>query len=396
LEKLILFFLVLLFGSLPLSIAATQINLGFLLVLGIVQYGVLKRPFIFTPLDKPILLFLFFILISGLLGKNPVLSFKDFIESNWFICLYLMVVNFIKTRKIAVLLLCVMFAAGGLNGLYGIIQNLTGGLDLFQPTGSENILKYGDQIRATGTFSIYMTFAGQMILLLLFGIGFLLWFPKNPMALFLIFTLPPIFAGLLFSFVRGAWLGLISGILFVGFFKKKKHFLLIICPLMILMVSIIIFYSPFRQRAVGIINTQTDYSNLERIHIWTTSYEIFKDYPIMGIGGGNFRDVMDKYQNRKSFSHAHNNFIQIGVENGLIGLALYLYIWFLFFKEGFLATKKGLDPFSKGVILGGIAALVGFHIAGLFEYNFGDAEVAMMMWVLVGFTFAGGKGHFAA
>jgi hypothetical protein len=34
-------------------------------------------------------------------------------------------------------------------------------------------------------------------------------------------------------------------------------------------------------------------------------------------------------------------------------------------------------------VVGGLAAIVGFLVAGLSEYNFGDSEVVMVAWALM-------------
>ena len=38
--------------------------------------------------------------------------------------------------------------------------------------------------------------------------------------------------------------------------------------------------------------------------------------------------------------------------------------------------------------LGALAVFVGFHINGLFEWNFGDQEIILLFWFTVGITLA--------
>jgi O-antigen ligase len=123
------------------------------------------------------------------------------------------------------------------------------------------------------------------------------------------------------------------------------------------------------------------------------SLEMISDHWLLGIGMGNYRSVMDQYRERYgavSHAHAHNTLLQITTETGLLGLAAYLAIWFVFFKEVFVTFRSSTDPMTRGLAAGSFGALVGFHVAGLFEYNFGDSEVAMMMWFMVGLGMAAG------
>jgi hypothetical protein len=41
--------------------------------------------------------------------------------------------------------------------------------------------------------------------------------------------------------------------------------------------------------------------------------------------------------------------------------------------------------------LGALASYAGFHIMGLFEWNFGDHEIAVLLWLTVGLSLASAK-----
>ena len=45
------------------------------------------------------------------------------------------------------------------------------------------------------------------------------------------------------------------------------------------------------------------------------------------------------------------------------------------------------EKFMESITIGGVGAVAGFHVAGMFENNFGDAEVATMMWFIMGLVF---------
>jgi hypothetical protein len=42
------------------------------------------------------------------------------------------------------------------------------------------------------------------------------------------------------------------------------------------------------------------------------------------------------------------------------------------------------QPLSAGIALGLFAALVGFNFSSLFNYNFGDSELVLLLWFLMG------------
>jgi O-antigen ligase len=71
-------------------------------------------------------------------------------------------------------------------------------------------------------------------------------------------------------------------------------------------------------------------------------------------------------------------------EKGVVGLIAFIYLWYVYFRESWSAWKMAADDLSRALVAGGIAALIGFHVAGLFEGNFGHSELAMIMWLMVG------------
>ena len=68
-------------------------------------------------------------------------------------------------------------------------------------------------------------------------------------------------------------------------------------------------------------------------------------------------------------------------------LALWLWLMVLFWVDAARAQKHAAD-FSDtnayGALLGTLGALTGFLVSSLVNYNYGDAEVVMMFWFLMG------------
>lgn len=393
---IVLFFLYLLVVSLPVSIAATHIAMGGLFLFGIYQYGVKREHLIRTPLDGPVLIYLSAVLTSALFGVNPGRSLIS-MASLWHIALYLIVVNMVSTPNLARRLILLMVGVGALNGLYGILQHVTGGLDLFAFGRTERILQVDGIVRASGVFDHFMTFSGQMLMLGALVSGLILFWADGWVRWALSGAVVLLFGGVVSSLTRNAWLGLLAGVLVVGGFKDRATLARTVL-LASAIVSALILVSPgLRDRAASIVNVKSDWSNIERLKIWRTTVAMIRDRPLLGVGKGNYTTVMDQYRERYgagSHSHAHNTLLEVTAENGLIGLLGYLYIWFVFFREMIRSVKPETGSLTRGVAVGAIGALVGFHVAGLFEYNLGDSEVDAMMWFIVGLGLAARAGHF--
>ena len=96
-----------------------------------------------------------------------------------------------------------------------------------------------------------------------------------------------------------------------------------------------------------------------RVGINYHTYEIIKDYPIIGIGFGmeTFKNALDldayykkvpaKFRENYIYDDPHNMFFDIAVRLGVVGLVLFFYIIFVFFKTCWKIIKYGKDDFAK-------------------------------------------------
>ena len=100
----------------------------------------------------------------------------------------------------------------------------------------------------------------------------------------------------------------------------------------------------------GILKEVDSYSNLQRAFAFNISKEYFLRNPIIGIGTNNFILTLNhEYHYLPYFLMVgiHNEFFRIPVENGLVGLFLYLMIWY----KSWIRTKETLmDAKKNGLI----------------------------------------------
>lgn len=118
-----------------------------------------------------------------------------------------------------------------------------------------------------------------------------------------------------------------------------------------------------------------------RSTIWRIGGELAAKFPT-GLGFHN-SDTLRLYAPEipPELKHFHSNMLNILAENGWLALALFF--WFIF--SSIRLCFKDLSNYVK-VGLG--CALISWQVAGLVEYNFGDSEVLLLVWALLGATFA--------
>lgn len=92
--------------------------------------------------------------------------------------------------------------------------------------------------------------------------------------------------------------------------------------------------------------TAQDYSTAERLAHWIAGLHMFMDHPVLGVGIGNYADAYPRYFITiftDPLGHAHNYYINIAAETGLIGLIAFL----LFLLAVFVAGGQSLLEISK-------------------------------------------------
>ena len=131
-----------------------------------------------------------------------------------------------------------------------------------------------------------------------------------------------------------------------------------------------------------------DPSSSLRVQVASVGLSRIKIHPIFGHG----MDAMQRHWTEWGFPghdmlHLHSTPLQLAFDRGLPMLALWTWMMIAFWLFIARAERRAADlsdTHSYGVLLGILGALTGFLASSLVNYNYGDAEVAMMFWFLMG------------
>lgn len=85
--------------------------------------------------------------------------------------------------------------------------------------------------------------------------------------------------------------------------------------------------------------------------------------------------------------HLHSTPLQLAFDRGLPALGFWLWIMWLFWRtasRGEKSLRDSSETSSYGLLLGASGAVAGFFASSLVNYNFGDGEVALVFWWLLG------------
>ena len=246
--------------------------------------------------------------------------------------------------------------------------------------------------RRLATFQNYMTTGGIQMIMILLLVPFLVH-RKTPgrIRLLAALALVPMLINLVFTFTRSAWLGTIAGVMLISLFRAPR----LLLALAAVMAAVYLFSSPeVRYARIESMFDPHHPLNATRLVMWKAGWEAFLDHPLVGVGDIGMETIWDRYAEPgwDSEGHLHNNLLMWAVTLGSLGLAVlvafFVKAWIVAMR---VARRAREDWFGGSVAVGALAAMAGFHVAGLFEWNFGDAEISMLLWSILALVLVVGR-----
>ncbi len=380
--------------STPISIALDNIAIGVGLIGLIVIYKQLK----IEDTDYRILGVSAIGLVSSLASISPLLSLKKS-HYLWHFLPYF-ITSRIKREKISTLLI-VLGAFGIVAVLAVIFQAFTG----IKPTHLKSLSLIHileNPIRAEGFFSSPLTTSAIVCVLFFIFASIFVFFDNKKWRIYSFFVSVFMLAGLIFTLTRSYWIGSFVALIFLPFIYLKSNRAKLVPVLAVLIAALMYVFSPLiHNRVETIIHYKKNVPAMDRVALWEAGLQMYKDYNIryklIGCGSGNVYRFLkpylvekvkkifgDKNVNSHLFSSVHNEYLQILLKWGIIGLSVWLYLWiYVLFKNITFIAKTG-NGFYRALIVGITMGFIAFLVGGFFEHNVGDAEVIIFIMFILG------------
>jgi O-antigen ligase len=131
------------------------------------------------------------------------------------------------------------------------------------------------------------------------------------------------------------------------------------------------------------------HSVLERGTFYKDAIKVFKDYPLLGAGGGAWSALYEKYQSNPYISRqAHNFFLQYLVEVGIIGLLIFLLflgaVFYLFIRKYINNQSETKDSHFLFFIIA-----VSLLIHSLIDFDLSYVYLGILLFLGYGFKRGG-------
>jgi putative inorganic carbon (HCO3(-)) transporter len=401
--------------------------LGVAWVAGMVRQRAIR--FTFTPLLIALLLFFGALLLSLFDALSLSLSAKELLKWGEFLVVYVVVAHTVKERRQVAILITLVLLAGALEaawGLYGSLQRL--GPPSYAIVG-------GRLFRAAGTFGQPNPFGGYINLSLPLGLSLLIGrfadlrsrAPLHPRTLALLAGCALLGLALILSWSRGAWLGAAMAVsvvvlawgvaLLVGARRNEqlrhagKRLLLLLLIVAIIgwtlalagaadllpasitarLGSIGEQFGVFDVRTVKL--TDENYAAVERMAHWQAALAMIQARPWLGYGIGNYPAAYPQYNLpgwKDPLGHAHNYYLNVAAETGLVGLAAYLLLLLVAFAGAWMVAVRATSGLARGVAIGVLGVLAAQATHNVFD-NLWVHSMAVQVALLLGLVYAVGR-----
>lgn len=367
-----------------------------------------RREFIakWPPLTVPLMLFSVVLCLSSLGSASLQHSIKELVKWGEVLALYVLVANEMTGRWKRALVV-VLLGTGALVAVHGIFQFL------FQ-VGPEEFVLFGRFMRAYGTFEQPNPYAGYLGLTLPLAVGlvfagivpmggrisgkWLVWAGGSG-ALMAI--------ALVMSWSRGAWFGIAAaiGVMLVAVAARSGRaamlgvvfavllaYLLLAGGVSLLPPSIVQRFSDFMPYlgvadVRGVEVTDANFAVLERMAHWQSAIGMWTDRPWLGVGIGNYEVVYARYSLPlwpSPLGHAHNYYLNVGAEAGIMGLISYLVLWGAALLQSWKTARRARN-WNWGVALGVLGVIVHLSVHNIFDNLFVHAmylQVAILLGLI--------------
>ncbi|MDO8805204.1 MAG: O-antigen ligase family protein [Elusimicrobiota bacterium] len=207
----------------------------------------------------------------------------------------------------------------------------------------------------------------------------------------------PVFVSIILSQTRGAYLGLITGVLTMIYFvtpSRKK--MAAYAGIMVVTAALIMTTNPvMRSRMLVMAGQRTaDVSENSpaqgldiRMGLWKLGAKMFKAHPVLGVGPDNIKKVFKKFQPVQigyfeTWGSLHSLYIHQAAERGSLGLGALLLLFGAMLLFAFRRFQAARSPYT----LWPLCALPAYYVMNLTEITFQHVHTAFAILMALSFS----------
>src|SRR3990170_1834742 len=343
----------------------------FMLVLGVLQILPRKSSLRNLPIIKAWSFFLVACLLSLPFSQNLANSLSEFLELCSFVVLFVLVVISIRSKRDVQNMVVCLILSSVIPIIVGLIQILN---NRYIVVGLE------PSFRVYSTLPHPSAYAFYLIIIAVLTISLMNRGKNPPHKVKSIILLAFISVSLVYTFTRGAWLGLALSLFVLGILQKKKFQLFSPVIVALLFLNVPLIYERFQPIFDPRLSKFTSFA--WRFGLWNSAISYFLAHPLFGIGFGNF--ILIGHEITNFFMNAHNDYLKLLVETGIVGFLGFIWVLASTWRIGIAAFKRVTDPYLKSIAAGFIAVLLSYLCMSFSDNIFNHGAFQWYLWAYAG------------
>lgn len=328
------------------------------------------------------------------LSIYPDSTILEFFKTLSYIAIFFLILNNIKSKKEFLGIFNIIILVGLGISIFGIIQNYTyahlNKVYWFDPSGTA--------ASPFGSFVNRNHFAGYIEMIIPLAIGYLITDIDFSKKVFYGLAVCIMSLALFLSFSRAGIIVYIASLSFMGLCLiirrplHKRAIAILILFIVVLFASMLLLdVKSICKRFVTIFQDHdTGFPVLGRGYLWRDNLKIWVDFPVFGTGLGTFGSISAKYKTlpgEVKFTYAHNDYLQLLSETGVVGFGLVFMFFCLYFNSLLRMWFKRKDIQAVGLVLGCTAAIWAILIHSLVDFNLHIPSNALLFFIIMGLAY---------
>ena len=276
------------------------------------------------------------------------------------------------------------------SSLYGVYQRIQG----VEVNASYVDLEVnaGMPGRVESFFDNPNTFAEVLILLLPLTLALFLCAKRTVSRLAAggVFVVGVVALGMTYS--RASWVGIACAMVVLVFLWRPK----LIPAFAVACVLCVPFIPTTIWNRILTIANPNDTSTASRIPLYQAALNVIKESPVSGAGLGTaatqaFIKDMNLYHGKAPFVHAHNFYLEVWIEAGLLGIVGFISSMLWNIKRAAHTARHCGDSAARTLTCAACAAMCGSMVCGLADYLWHYPRVMCIFWFVFAIALAGVK-----
>lgn len=373
----------------------TALLSGGVLLVGVsyvIKYLRGKRTMRFGIISVFVTLFGCFMLLGGIFTVGGVDSFKSALTYFVLIQVFNLAVNLLRTQDDCRHAIRVMTASCVIVAIYGVLQYVLGAA---QPDWLDTEMFATIEGRATSFFDNPNVLGCYLIMFIPMLNVMMIYLKGWRVRLLSVLSLAVTVACLIWTWSRGAWVGVIAGVIVLYLiFSYRSLAVLLAGGLSMPLIGALASGDVISRLAS--IGSMTDSSTYYRVFTWRGVSRMLREVWFSGIGVGQaaFEQIypLFAYAGIEATPHAHNLMLEVLSELGIAGSVTLIVIFVLFAQAcfTFIRSSTGMTRMSVAAGLCGITAALVMGLADNIWYNY---RVFFAFWAVLALTVAYMNAH---